>query len=112
MPCDYEVHGIDISHYQGSIDWIQLTSNKTTKFPIHFVFMKATEGGDHADDTFPFNFDQAHRYGFIRGAYHFFSPKQIRISKLISLSVRFSLFPAICPPYLMSKLLVKVRLMI
>ena len=71
MPCDYEVHGIDISHYQGSIDWVQLTSNKT----IHFVFMKATEGGDHADDTFPFNFDQAHRYGFIRGAYHFFSPK-------------------------------------
>ena len=75
MLCDYEVHGIDISHYQGSIDWVQLTSNKTTKFPIHFVFMKATEGGDHADDTFPFNFDQAHRYGFIRGAYHFFSPK-------------------------------------
>ena len=75
MPCDYEVHGIDISHYQGSIDWVQLTTNKTTKFPIHFVFMKATEGGDHADDTFPFNFDQAHRYGFIRGAYHFFSPK-------------------------------------
>lgn len=75
MPCDYEVHGIDISHYQGSIDWVQLTSNKTTKFPIHFVFMKATEGVDHADDTFPFNFDQAHRYGFIRGAYHFFSPK-------------------------------------
>ena len=39
MPCDYEVHGIDISHYQGSIDWVQLTTNKTTKFPIHFVFM-------------------------------------------------------------------------
>jgi lysozyme len=78
MPCDYEVHGIDISHYQGSIDWVQLTTNKTTKFPIHFVFMKATEGGDHADDTFPFNFDQAHRYGFIRGAYHFFSPKTSR----------------------------------
>ena len=75
VPCCYDVHGIDISHYQGSIDWVQLTTNKTTKFPIHFVFMKATEGGDHADDTFPFNFDQAHRYGFIRGAYHFFSPK-------------------------------------
>lgn len=75
MPCDYEVHGIDISHYQGSIDWVQLTSNKASRFPIHFVFMKATEGGDHGDDTFPFNFDQARRYGFIRGAYHFFSPK-------------------------------------
>lgn len=21
MPCNYEVHGIDISHYQGIIDW-------------------------------------------------------------------------------------------
>ena len=24
MPCDYEVHGIDISHYQGSIDCLVL----------------------------------------------------------------------------------------
>lgn len=75
LPCDYEVHGIDISHYQGSIDWVQLATNQTSQFPIHFVFMKATEGGDHGDDTFPFNFDQARRYGFIRGAYHFFIPK-------------------------------------
>nr|WP_291527823.1 glycoside hydrolase family 25 protein [Bacteroides sp. UBA939] len=75
MPCNYEVHGIDISHYQGSIDWAELTSNRASRFPIHFVFMKATEGGDHSDDTFPFNFEQARRYGFIRGVYHFFSPK-------------------------------------
>ncbi len=105
MPCDYEVHGIDISHYQGSIDWVQLTTNKTTKFPIHFVFMKATEGGDHADDTFPFNFDQAHRYGFLSWGHTLsFSPKTDSAKgKLISSSVRFSLFPATCPPYLMSE---------
>lgn len=75
MPCNYNVHGIDISHHQDNIDWVQLVSNRTTQFPIHFVFMKATEGGDHSDHTFSYNFDQARRYGFIRGAYHFFSPK-------------------------------------
>lgn len=75
MPFGYDVHGIDISHYQGSVDWVKLTSHKTSDFPLYFVFMKATEGGDHSDDTFSFNFDQARRYGFIRGAYHFFSPK-------------------------------------
>ena len=91
---------------------MQLTTNKTTKFPIHFVFMKATEGGDHADDTFPFNFDQAHRYGFIRGAYHFFSPKTDPLKQPISLFVRSSLFPEIYHLCLMLKLLVKVLPMI
>lgn len=100
MPCDYEVHGIDISHYQGSIDWVQLTTNKTTKFPIHFVFMKATEGSDHADDTFPFNFDQAHRYGFIRGAYHFFSPKTDPLKQADFFIRTVQLIPGDLPPVL------------
>ncbi|WP_343019828.1 glycoside hydrolase family 25 protein, partial [Bacteroides uniformis] len=75
MPCNYEVHGIDISHYQGEIDWELLTHNREAKFPIHFIFLKATEGGDHGDDTFTQNFGQARKYGFIRGAYHYFIPK-------------------------------------
>ena len=74
VPCCYDVHGIDISHYQGDIDWGQLTQSRLTDFPIEFVFMKATEGGDHGDDTFARNFSEAGKHGFIRGAYHFFSP--------------------------------------
>ena len=74
IPCGYEVHGIDISHYQGVIDWAQLKLNQDNDFPLHFVFMKATEGGDHSDDTFHRNFNDARRYGFIRGAYHYFIP--------------------------------------
>ena len=54
VPCCYDVHGIDISHYQGDIDWGQLTQSRLTDFPIEFVFMKATEGGDHGDDTFAY----------------------------------------------------------
>ena len=75
MPSNYEVHGIDISHYQGKIDWELLTHNREAQFPIHFIFLKATEGGDHGDDTFTQNFGQARKYGFIRGAYHYSIPK-------------------------------------
>ena len=74
IPCGYDIHGIDISHYQGKIDWDQLLQNKETDFPLHFIFMKATEGGTHGDDTFEENFAEARRRGFIRGAYHFYIP--------------------------------------
>jgi len=75
MPHGYQVHGIDISHYQGDIDWKMLKQTRQGQFPIHFIFMKATEGGDFSDDKFVANFDSARIYGFIRGAYHFYNPK-------------------------------------
>ena len=49
----------------------RLLQNKETATPLHFVFMKATEGGDHNDTTFEANFANARNHGFIRGAYHF-----------------------------------------
>lgn len=87
IPCGYEVHGIDISHYQGNIDWEELKQNKETDFPLHFIFMKATEGGDHGDDTFKQNFEQARQHGFIRGAYHFFTPRTDALKQADFLSV-------------------------
>lgn len=75
IPCDYEVHGIDISHYQGDIDWPALARNQQSDFPIQFIFMKATEGGDHCDYRFVENFSKAQEYGFVRGAYHYFIPQ-------------------------------------
>ncbi len=75
MPSGYQVHGIDVSHYQGDINWKMLEQTRQGQFPIHFIFMKATEGGDYSDDRFTANFDSARAYGFIRGAYHFYNPK-------------------------------------
>ena len=75
MPSGYQVHGIDISHYQGDINWNMLKQTRQGQFPISFIFMKATEGGDYADDKFVANFDSAKAHGFIRGAYHFYNPK-------------------------------------
>lgn len=74
MPFGYDVHGIDISHYQGVVNWELLRNNQSPNYPIHFVFVKATEGGDLNDDTFSRNFEAARKHGFIRGAYHFFNP--------------------------------------
>ena len=75
MPSGYNVHGIDISHYQGEVDWNMLEKTRQGRFPVEFIFMKATEGGDFADDKFVANFDSAKVHGFIRGAYHFYNPK-------------------------------------
>ena len=75
MPAGYSMHGIDVSHYQGDINWKMLEQTRQGKFPVQFIFMKATEGGDFSDDKFVANFDSAKAHGFIRGAYHFYNPK-------------------------------------
>ena len=74
-PNGYEIRGIDISHYQGKIDWDQLRNAMIEKCPIRFVVIKATEGSTQLDKRFNDNFRNAQEYGFIRGAYHFWSNK-------------------------------------
>ncbi len=73
-PEGYEIHGIDISHHQGQIDWEELKDNgQIDKYPVRFIYVKATEGASIIDENFRDNFHQAREYGFTRGAYHFYS---------------------------------------
>ena len=74
-PEGYEIHGIDISHYQGKIDWEQLKNAMIEGCPVRFVIIKSTEGASRLDDHFRENFNQVRDYGFIRGVYHFWSNK-------------------------------------
>jgi lysozyme len=60
------VQGIDVSYYQGDIDWATVR-----RAGIRFAFIKATEGGDHYDPKFLDNWHGAKRAGIARGAYHF-----------------------------------------
>ncbi|MGO4705077.1 GH25 family lysozyme [Microvirga sp. 2MCAF38] len=60
------IHGVDISKWQGTVDWAALRGAGTK-----FAFIKATEGGDHLDDKFLENWWGAKRAGVQRGAYHF-----------------------------------------
>jgi lysozyme len=60
------IQGIDVSYWQGDIDWL-----KVREAGVHFAFIKATEGGDHLDPKFLENWEGAKRVGIARGAYHF-----------------------------------------
>jgi lysozyme len=62
----YPIHGIDLSKWQGTIDWPEVKDAGA-----RFVFIKATEGGDHVDDRFRENWENARRWEIPRGAYHF-----------------------------------------
>lgn len=73
-PEGYEIHGIDISHYQGEINWNRLRSNALIDgCPLRFIIVKATEGSTRVDPNFEDNFYQVREYGFVRGVYHFWS---------------------------------------
>ena len=65
-PTDFEIHGIDVSKYQGLIDW-----NQVKNAGVQFAWIKATEGGDHTDSQFQRNWIEAKAAGIPRGAYHF-----------------------------------------
>lgn len=62
----YPIQGIDISRWQGEIDWASVKAAGT-----RFAYIKATEGGDHIDPAFQRNWEGARRAGVPRGAYHF-----------------------------------------
>ena len=73
-PEGYEIHGIDVSHHQGRIDWRKLKDQGLIdKFPVRFVMIKATEGASRIDENFKENFHEARENGFTRDAYHFYS---------------------------------------
>jgi GH25 family lysozyme M1 (1,4-beta-N-acetylmuramidase) len=63
------IPGIDISHWQGTIDW-----TKVAGAGKEFAFMKATDDVDYVDPTFATNRAQARANGLIVGAYHFARP--------------------------------------
>ena len=67
------IYGIDISRYQGKIDWEELKRNNPKETPIYFVYMKASEGKDLRDPKFKSNWKKAKKHGFMRGAYHYFT---------------------------------------
>lgn len=66
-PEHYPVHGIDVSKYQGEVDWEAARAGG-----VAFAYIKSTEGGDRIDSAFARNWKYAKAAGVPRGAYHFF----------------------------------------
>lgn len=61
--------GIDVSHYQGTINWSSVKSAG-----IKFAYIKATESTTYKDPAFSANYLHAYNAKVIRGAYHFARP--------------------------------------
>lgn len=66
-PGDYPIHGIDVSRYQGDVDW-----TKARAHGVSFAFIKATEGGDRIDPRFGDYWRGARRAGLPVAPYHFY----------------------------------------
>jgi len=64
----YPVQGVDVSAYQGTINWDVLASQD-----IDFAWIKATEGSSYQDPRFARNWAEAHDTELLVGAYHFLS---------------------------------------
>ena len=64
-------HGIDVSHYQGRINWDEVARDSK----VTYVYLKATEGTGNVDDTYSYNFNECKRVGLKVGSYHFFRPQ-------------------------------------
>ena len=65
---DFPIWGVDVSHYQGDIDWETLAAQG-----VRFAYIKATEGSGHTDERFVENAQNAALAGVPAGGYHFFS---------------------------------------
>ncbi len=63
------VEGVDVSSYQGNVNWATLWGSTT-----RWAYTKATEGGSYTNPYFTQQYNGSYRVGMIRGAYHFAAP--------------------------------------
>lgn len=63
--------GIDVSHYQGRIDWHRVARDGG----VTYAYIKATEGADLVDNMHTVNLAAARKAGLKVGSYHFYRPK-------------------------------------
>ncbi|KFF18234.1 glycoside hydrolase family 25 protein [Flavobacterium hydatis] len=72
--------GLDVSEFQGKIRWSKVDSLEQ-KFPISFVFIRATAGNNRVDRQFLNNWEGAKEQKIIRGAYHYYRPNENSIEQ-------------------------------
>jgi len=89
----YEVSGVDVSHYQGAIEWDKLAADGHD-----FAFIKATEGKELKDKAFFANWTLAGETGMRRGAYHFFRPEVKADEQARNYFAAVDLLPGDLPP--------------
>jgi lysozyme len=74
IPDGYTLHGIDVSHHEGLINWDMVKQMRTNGVGIDFVFTKATEGLTMVDEQYQTNMKALAKRNIIKGAYHYLKP--------------------------------------
>ncbi|MCD8304427.1 MAG: glycosyl hydrolase family 25 [Prevotellaceae bacterium] len=74
--------GIDVSHYQGSINWRNVAIDEHASY----VYIKATESSSLVDNMYRQNLRGARAAGIPAGTYHFFSPTTSVTTQLLNLT--------------------------
>lgn len=67
--------GFDVSHYQYDIEW-HVIDSVYQHFPLDFVFIRATMGGENFDQKFKYNWAKSKSRLLVRGAYHYYRPDE------------------------------------
>jgi lysozyme len=94
------VFGIDVSRHQGHIDWDLLSDFRFKYHKIDFVFIKATESVKWHDKQFKSNWKQAKKHSIVRGAYHFFDPREDAATQMHNFFKRVKIEEGDLPPML------------
>lgn len=91
--------GIDVSQYQGKILWDSV-SLINEKFPIDYIFVRATMGENARDSRFQRNWEGVESINKLRGAYHYFRPNENSIKQANNFIKTVKLKPGDLPPVL------------
>ncbi len=70
------VKGIDVSYYQGTIDWTKVKADG-----VQYAFLRVSDGLATIDSKFDTNWAQTRAKGILHGAYQFFRPSQDPIAQ-------------------------------
>ena len=88
------VKGIDVSYYQGTIDWTRVKNDG-----VRFAFLRVSDGTGFIDPKFPTYWAQSKAAGVVRGAYQYFRPNQDPIAQADLLIAKIgTLAPDDLPP--------------
>lgn len=89
------VEGVDVSYFQGSIDWASVRASGSV-----FAFARVSDGDDFLDPQFDANWSGMKAAGIVRGVYQFFRPEQDAASQASLLLSHASFEPGDLPPVL------------
>ena len=76
------LEGIDVSAYQGAIDW-----RAVARAGKKFAFIRVSDGAAYTDPRFASNWAGARAAGLTRGAYQFFRPTESPLAQADSCSL-------------------------